>query len=40
MLGSRIQKIPPNKAMNLTFDRFLPALSLRSVAVKRRLWQR
>ena len=31
---------PPNKAINLTFDRFLPALPLRSVAVKCRLWQR
>ena len=30
----------PNKAINLTFDRFLPALPLRSVAVKCRLWQR
>jgi hypothetical protein len=30
----------PNKAINLTFDRFLPSLSLRSVAVKCRLWQR
>jgi hypothetical protein len=30
----------PNKAINLTFDRFLPSLPLRSVAVKCRLWQR
>jgi hypothetical protein len=30
----------PNKAINLTFDRSLPSLSLRSVAVKCRLWQR
>jgi hypothetical protein len=33
-------RVRPYKAMNLTFDRFLPALPLRSVAVKRRLWQR
>jgi hypothetical protein len=30
----------PNKAINLTFDRSLPSLPLRSVAVKCRLWQR
>jgi hypothetical protein len=30
----------PNKAINLTFDCSLPSLSLRSVAVKCRLWQR
>jgi hypothetical protein len=30
----------PNKAINLTFDRSLPSLPLRSVAAKCRLWQR
>jgi hypothetical protein len=30
----------PNKAINLTFDCSLPSLSLRSVAVKCRLWPR
>ena len=34
------QKAQPNKAINLTFDRCLPSLPLRSAAVKRRLWQR
>ena len=31
---------PPNKAMNRTLDRSLPALPLQSVAVKRRLLRR
>ena len=31
---------PPNNAMNLTLDRFLPSLSLQSVAVKRRVLRR